>query len=56
MPESNASQQVLDTRRILRSLFDSYALVGNRMNVDTIQSQKYHKLMRDAGIYNNSTA
>ena len=36
-------------------MFDSYALIGNRMTVDTIQSQKYHKIMRDAGIYGQAS-
>ena len=39
---------------MLRVLFDSYALMNNRMTTDTIQSQKYHKIMRDAAIYNGS--
>lgn len=46
-----ASQQVIDTRKTLRNLFDSYALIGNRMTVDTIQSQKYHRIMKEAGVY-----
>ena len=34
-----ASQQVVDTRRMLRGMFDYYALLGgNRMSVDSIQS------------------
>lgn len=49
--ELSASQQVVGTRKMLRCMFDSYALIGNRMDVDTIQSQKYHKIMRDACIY-----
>ena len=34
--DDQAQQQVLDTRKLLRTLFDSYALMNNRMTVDTI--------------------
>ena len=56
LEQESASQQVVDTRKMLRSMFDSYALNGNRMTVDTIQSQKYHRLMKEAGVYGQSQA
>ena len=49
------AQQVIDTRRMLKMMFDCYALIGNRMTVDSIQSQKYHRIMRDAAVYGQSS-
>ena len=40
---------------MLRILFDHYAMLGNRMTVDTIQSQKYHRIMKEAGVYGSQS-
>lgn len=35
---------------MLKSVFDHYALKENNMNVDSIKSTKFHKMMSDAGV------
>ena len=35
---------------MLKSIFDHYALKENNMNVDSIKSTKFHKIMSDAGV------
>jgi len=41
---------MVETKRILRSLFDHYALHGNRMSNDNLKSQKFCRMMIDAGL------
>ena len=35
---------------MLKTVFDHYALKENNMNVDSIKSTKFHKMMADAGV------
>ena len=35
---------------MLKIVFDHYALKENNMNVDSIKSTKFHKMMADAGV------
>jgi D-mannonate dehydratase len=41
---------MVETKRILRSLFDHYALHGNRMSNDNLKSQKFCRMLSDAGL------
>jgi len=39
-----------DIKRKMRAVFNYYSSFGDRLNVQNLKSQKFHKIMQDAGV------
>ena len=51
--EETTDQQISDIRNKLKKVFTFYTSFGDRFNSTMLKSNKFHKMMNDAGIRDN---